>query len=255
MPTLHDTYKAISASLLQRGTEAESLILGETFPASDYIEIYRNNVFASLTEALANIYPVVFRLVGEDFFGAACKDFIPDNPPKAAPLHRFGNQFSEFLSHYAPAASLVYLPDVALLEWAWHEAYHAADAERLDTAALAKITEDDQSQLRFGLHPSVRLIRSPYPIQHIWQVNQADFEGDENVNLDTGDVWLMVVRRDLQVEIETLKSGEWNFLTVLKSGAQLSTALDLVHDDAEFDLAAVLQQRTQDGTLVSAAII
>src|SRR6185436_9928463 len=78
-------------------------------------------------DALAAVYPVVQRLLGQGFFEYACDAFIRRHPPRSGNLHDFGAEFAEFLAGFEAASTLTYLPDTARLEWSWHVAFHAAD--------------------------------------------------------------------------------------------------------------------------------
>ena len=61
-----------------------------------------------------------------------------------------------------------YLGDLARLEFAWLEAYHAAEAQPLPLAAIAALTAEQLVAARLRLHPSVRLLRSDYAVERIW---------------------------------------------------------------------------------------
>ena len=69
---------------------------------------------------------MVEKLVGEGFFRYAASQFIRQYPSKSGDLNEFGYEFPEFLETFEPAAKLNYLPDVARLELAYHEAYYAS---------------------------------------------------------------------------------------------------------------------------------
>jgi hypothetical protein len=62
--------------------------------------IYRNNTFASLTEALQACYPVVERLVGAGFFAYAANRYIRSHPSTLEDLQEFGSEFPEFLENF-----------------------------------------------------------------------------------------------------------------------------------------------------------
>jgi hypothetical protein len=171
------------------------------------LQVYRNNTLASLTEALAAVYPVVRRLVGEAFFGYTAREYILAHPSVSGNLHDFGGEFAAFLARFPGAAELVYLPDVARVEWAYHQVFHEADPPPLDLAALAGVSPEHYGALRFRLHPASRLLTSPYPVLRIWAVNQEGFEGDQTVDLAEGGVKLLVIRRGLEVMLEPLSEG------------------------------------------------
>ncbi len=80
--------------------------------------VYRNNVMMSLIDALADTYPVVQRLVGEDFFRAMARVFAQAKPPRSAVMAYYGRDFAAFIDAFPPAASVPYLADVARLEMA-----------------------------------------------------------------------------------------------------------------------------------------
>jgi hypothetical protein len=93
------------------------------------LRIYCNNVFASLTEALRACYPVVERLVGVGFFAYVANRYIRSHPSTSGDLQEFGSEFPEFLEDFPTTRALVYLSDVARLEWARQYVYHALEPE------------------------------------------------------------------------------------------------------------------------------
>lgn len=101
--------------------------------------IYRTSLAANLTQALAGTYPVIEKLVGEPFFGAAAKVFLREYPSHHGDIHAFGEQFSAYIEHFEPACALPYLADVARLEWLAHLAFHAADCDALDLDRFAAL--------------------------------------------------------------------------------------------------------------------
>ncbi|MHA1597226.1 MAG: HvfC/BufC family peptide modification chaperone, partial [Alphaproteobacteria bacterium] len=174
------------------GLEAAIAVGGLT--TAEKISIHRNNTYLTLTESLAAVFPVIRKLVGEEFFDATAYEFIRQRPPRRGSLLFYGDDFGDFLDRFSPAASLPYLGDVARLEWAWHEAFHGADATGLDGADLQKIAPERLDRLRLGLHPSARLLISPWPVAAIWQANQHETGEPESIDLSTGGCDLLVIR-------------------------------------------------------------
>lgn len=251
MPRLPELQAAFAGSIFGENPDVIAAIAPGRFAPDQHLQIYRNNVFESLTGALKAIYPVIERLVGEGFFRFAADSYIRQHPPRSGNLHDFGMHYADFLAGFAPAAGLPYLPDVAHLEWAWHEAFHAADAMPFDTRRLAKIAVEQQGNLRFALNPSVRLLNSVYPVLSIWRANQ-DQAPEEIIDLTQGGAPLLVIRRGLHVEIEILTPGEYALLRALMQDASLEAACDAAFAvESAFDLAAALQRGIQGGTLVA----
>ena len=54
--------------------------------------VYRNNVLASLIDALADSFPVVQALVGEPFFRAMAQIYVRECPPESPILAEYGDR-------------------------------------------------------------------------------------------------------------------------------------------------------------------
>lgn len=250
-PSLRELQRAFAAGVFNDALDVLAHIRDGAFPAARHLQVYRHNTFANLTDALVADYPVVHRLVGEGFFAYAADSYIRRHPPRSGNLHDFGGDFAGFLAAFPAAQSLAYLPDVARLEWAWQEAYHAADAAPLSPDALAAVAPAHYGSLVFRLHPSARLLASDYPVLRIWQVNQPEFEGDQGVDLAEGAVRLLVARRRLDVEIGPLTAGEYVWLTALAAGRPLAAATETALTAAtNFDVAAAMQRHVRSGTFI-----
>ncbi len=217
------------------------------------LQVYRNNSRLSLTGALEAVYPIVRRLVGEGFFRYAADRYIARHPSRSGDLHEFGEFFAVFLEAFAPTAPLVYLPDVARLEWAYHQVFHAASHPPLDLAKLAQIPADRQGELHFRLHPAARLLESAFPILRIWQVNQADYAGDPTVDLDDGGIKLLVIRREsLDIEFQALEDGEFSLLHALAGDDDFAMACErALAAQPTLDLPACFRQHVLRGALVA----
>ena len=190
------------------------------------LEVYRGNLRANLHDALAQAYPVVRRLVGEAFFREAAGRYAAAHPSTSGDLHAYGARLASFLEGYAPARGLDYLPDVARLEWAVAAAFHAADGEALDYAGLGAIAPADLERVRLCLHPSVRLLASPYPVAAIWEANQPGRDGTPG--RAEGADRAAVYREGFEVRVRPVGESSWRFLQALASGASLG---ELAQDD------------------------
>ena len=83
MTALSDTQHRMLAALLGMGDVDAALPLLRRsigLGTRERLQIYRNNVFESLAQALAAVYPVVAQLVGETYFRHVARRFISDHP-------------------------------------------------------------------------------------------------------------------------------------------------------------------------------
>lgn len=203
-------------------------------------DVHRNNMTVSLIEALEASFPVVRRLVGNDFFHAAAKVYIRREPPRSPVLLLYGATFADFLAGFEPARSVPYLGDVARLEWARLNAFHAADAEPLSVARLAEVPQEHLSGLRFTLHFSLQLLASRWPIASLWAVTGGS-DPTRAVDITAGEA-VAVIRPALSVELRVLPPGGHGFIAALLDGASLGEAADrALAQHPDFDLATHLQ--------------
>jgi len=222
---------------------AAALVAAAGIPAAQRLQIYRNNFVVSLGEALEAVFPVVQRLVGAQFFRYAARRYVNEVPSISGDIHAFGATFPSHLAELPQAHGLAYLPDVARLEWAYHEVFHAADAPPLGLECLVQVPPDHWSSLRLAITPASALLRSPYPIVRIWQVNQEDWRGEATVNLEEGGGDVLVLRQRGTVALSTLLRGELELLNALADGQPLERSLDAaLQSDGAFDLAASLRR-------------
>jgi hypothetical protein len=248
-PSLRELQQGFAADVLGDTDTVLVHVQDGVFAAARHFQIYRNNTFANLTDALAACYPVIQRLVGEGFFGFLADGYIRHHPPRSGNLHDFGAALAEFIATFEPARSLPYLPDVARLEWAWQRSYHAQDAASLAPERLASVPAQDYARIVLRLHPSAVLLESAFPCRRIWQVNQLEYRGEPTVDLDTGPEQLLILRRGLDVVILTLDPGEYALLRSLDAGLNLGDASAAAFAAApEFDLGAVLHRHIGSGT-------
>lgn len=250
---LRDAQISFAASLLAGDTTFATQIRAGKLSAARRTEIYRHNVFANLRGALKDIYPAVLAVVGETFFVHAADQYVEAHPSRSGDLNRFGGEWAAFLGTYPHAAALPCLPDVARLEWAWHEAFHAADAPAFDLAGLAAIPGEEHAALRFLLHPTVRLIRSEFPILRIWEVNQPAFSGEMEVDWDAP-ADALLIRRDttdgVTVLIERVSAADFAFLQALEKNATLDAATGAALGiDGAFDLQSFLLESVRRGVI------
>jgi hypothetical protein len=239
-------FQSAFAHWVLRGASPEQMsadIKANGLTAEQCLNVYRNNTQLGLTEALRDGYPVVNKLVGPNFFNRMARDYIRQFPPKAGCLLFFGGRFAYFIQTYPPAKQLPYLPDVAQLEWLWHEAFHEADASTLALSALAGIAPECYGKLVFTLHPTARLLASNYPVLTIWQGNQDVEPNEPVIDLGQGGCQLLVFRPEWEVLLVALDEAEFDFLTEVQRGATLNQAAgSAVAVDDSFNLIEMLQR-------------
>ncbi|MGD9944870.1 MAG: putative DNA-binding domain-containing protein [Burkholderiaceae bacterium] len=201
--------------------------------------VYRNNVHVSLTNVLADTFPVVQRLVGEAFFRAMAGCFIVDCPPASPVMSEYGDGFADWVVAFEPAASVPYLSDMARLERGRVRAFHAADAPVLPTAALAQALNAPHGlpALRIELQPCVTVIDSPYSVVSLWAAHQEDDDDAvSRVAIDRPEAALVLRQQD-EILVAPLPPPDAALARCIQRGMPLARAAESC---AGADLASVL---------------
>lgn len=157
------------AAFLLRGDPAVAAALRPGLPAGR-LAVYRNTVMGSLAAVLGHAHPTLCRALGEECFTTLACRFAAEAPPRLPMLWSYGAGFADWLDDCSLTEGLPpWLPDLARLDWAMHEALFAADAEPLDLARLAAISPEQAGSLRLVPHPSLQLVRSGWTIHALWK--------------------------------------------------------------------------------------
>jgi len=212
-------------------------------PAGRRFEIYRNNVAASLTEALATGFPVIAKLLGEDFFKAMAGIFLRAHPPGDPRLQLWGGKFPGFLARFEPVAHLPYLPDMARLELGLRQSYHAADTARLP---IAHRDPAEVLAIKPRLAPATLILASRFPILTIWRKNM----GHPDLTIDWTPETVLITRPDFDPVPQLLPEAGTTLARHLKGRltlAQAVTATQTLEPDA--DAAALLTLFLSAGAL------
>jgi len=227
-PSLLELQRAVRSCVVARDdAEAGAHVVADGIEPAARLGIYRNTFASALTNALRLSYPAVHRLVAAECFEGAARFFIEEQPPQCANLDEYGAGFPEFLARLPSVAQLAYLPDVARLEWAVNRALHAQDAEPLDIARLATLTEEEQAGVRFAPHPGLGLVHADHPADAIWRaVLDQDDAALASIDPASGPVWLLVHRAETGVDVSRLSEGAWCFTSALHAGHPLHRALE-----------------------------
>lgn len=226
-PDLHSIQRLFSEALFDPSDKRITAYL--TAPANADVvrrfDVYRNNVFYSLTAALADLYPVVQRLVGEEFFRATATEFLRCEPVRQAAMVHFGAAFPGFLEEFEHTRRQPWLAEVARLELGRHRALHAADDQALAIEAFTRIEPEVLPTCLLILHPSMHLFESSFPVLRIWETNQPDAIV-EQVDLDSGGEAFWILRSGMNLMMHREPLADIHFLRALQEGATLGQAAE-----------------------------
>ena len=203
-------------------------------PASKRFDVYRNNVAVSLSDALEAAFPVVRKLVGDEFFRAMAGVYLRKHPPKTPLMMFYGDAMPQFLSRFEPAKSIGYLPDIAKVELAIRHAYHAADASPIAQQALGEIAPDALMGAKLRIAPATQTVTSDYPIHAIYRANTIANAPKPVMQAEA----VLITRAGFDPELNPINAAAATCIDALKAGQSLGQAMATADDS--LDLGAVL---------------
>ncbi len=222
----------------------EGLVDAQGRPAGRRFSVYRNNVANSLTEGLEQGFPVIRKLVGDEYFKALAGNFLRAHPPTSKLMMFYGAEMPAFLADFPPLAHLPYLADVARLELALRESYHATDATPIEVEVLSNLAPEAFISARFKLAPALRVVVSRYPVWSIWQANSVVGVPAPVMRPEAA----IVIRPGYDPVAHLLPEGGAAFVGALQAGQSIGAAVDLAGEG--FDLSAILGLLIGGGALI-----
>jgi hypothetical protein len=207
-------------------------------PAGKRYAVYRNNVAVSLRDALRTGFPVLRKLLGPENFDGLAGLYLRAHQPRSPLMMHYGADMPRFLKRFQPLAHIGYLPDIARLELALRESYHAADAAPISPEAVAALAPDSLAAARLRMVPAARLVVSDWPLYDIWRFNMESGAPKPRAIAQP----VLVTRPEFDPRPHPLSRADANCLDRLMSGATLSDAVEAASDEAAsaYDLTPLL---------------
>ena len=211
--------------------------------------VYRNNVTASLVNAIGQVFPLTRKAMGEEAFRAAALTFVRDCPPTSKILFQYGHGFDAHLAEHGFDRERPWLCDLARLERAWLDAYHAADADPLQPAALGAIAPEKLGEAVFEAHPATRIIACATPAVSVMAALKSD--ADPAAASAGAAETALITRPALAVDLRSLAPAVAVFFTALAQGTPLGEAAGAAQDAGNFDLAAAIGAVLETGAFTA----
>ena len=224
------------------------------FKTKNLLKVYQQSAQGNISQALSLTYPVINKLLGNDFFHALTIKFMQKYPPVCSNMDDYGADFSRFLAEFEHTKSYLYLPDVALLEWQFHLSTIADETNTNDWQSITNKNMEQLANCTFGLSPSAKLMVANYPVDEIWQINQDGIADDllkKSIDVSKSmEVFLLLLRQQMKVTIYRLSAVEYQLLTLLLAGNNLHDVLAKLAENTPIEsLAELTKKHFQLGTI------
>jgi hypothetical protein len=121
------------------------------------LKAHANTISHARIVALEQTFPLTRQHFGEAEFNRNAREFVELEQAKACDANQIGMRFADFLCDQTAS-------QLARIEWAWLESYHAEDAAPMSLNDLAALDQGTLISLQVAPHPSVRLVAIHSPI-------------------------------------------------------------------------------------------
>ena len=189
------------------------------------LEVYREQFWLRHLASLAEDYPTLtWVLGGADAFRALATDYLLAFPPRTWDLQRLGADVPSFVAAHERVGGDALAVDAARLDWAFMEAFDAADSPPFDTRVLASTPEDAWPSARIELHASVRMLACAHPVQDLRGAARQSTVAERPAPADTR----IVVYRDAAcfVRAVAIDPTAFGLLGALHAGTPLGQACE-----------------------------
>lgn len=249
-------HRFIAAIFNRDQREAAALLVKShgKLDAAQRVGIYRNSVHGILWQYLESLYPVCQQLLGAEFFEAASDRYIDQQPPTRPFLAEYGAGFADFLAAHPALQQMLWIADVARLEWARHQAWNAVNQPAGDFSQLATLDAAQQARLVLELPASAQLLTSAYAIHEVWLAHQSK-DSPEKMPLEQLDLQqtqrVLVWRAGRRLHQVVLDETAWEFLSAI----QQANMLPELAERFQAQLPALLMTTVQRGCVLSFTIL
>ena len=227
MSRLAELQRLFGASIVRESPLAESDEARELAAGSHamsplgQLEVYREQFWIRHVGCLVEDFPTLHALLGVEGFEALVAAYLRAHPPTKFRLRDLGEDLPRFVARTSPWAEDGLLTDVALVEWAFVDAFDAADAPPLDPASLGGVAEDAWPAARLTLHPSLQRLALRHPANDL----RVAFRTGQGLERPAAvDTFLVIYRRDLLLYAEALDALAFALLDRLAKGETLGEA-------------------------------
>lgn len=125
------------------------------------LEIYANAYFYRILEILKEEFSATLRITGDIQFHNLVTGYLIEYPPTEPSVYYAGQHFPRYLCDSARGSTVEdrirFVGELALLERAILEVFHAADASPLEPASMRSIAPHEWPALMVRAHPTLRL--------------------------------------------------------------------------------------------------
>jgi len=212
---------------------ASSIRLPQGADAETRLDIHRHGYPARIAEALEESFPAIATILGGESFNSLARDYIAGIRQEPLNLNSIGAGLPAFLTRSELTRSLPFLPDLAGLEWAIIECFHAERHPPFDMSVCSDWGLDEWSEAKIEFQPATCLLRSAWPIRELRDAREVE-RSEIDIDLVDRPDRVLIHRVEFDVVTESLDDADALIFESLAQGCRLGeVSLTLAEAGAE----------------------
>jgi hypothetical protein len=239
---------------LARGGLAQVVAGDDRLSAEERVDIYANMYFYRILDVLKEDFPATLAVLGAERFHNLVTGYLIEYPPAHFSISFAGNHLADFMRDYPRREEFPFLADLARLERALIEVFHAADATPLDAQQMRAIAPADWPSLKLTLHPANQILELQWNVASI--LNAVEHR-EELSPAARADISMLVWRNRNRVYYRAIDAAERDALDAIAKGTTFAEICEMIARSVdEGDPASAINQRLEtwlrDGLLMRA---
>lgn len=188
------------------------------------LELYHRQYWYRLLDAIAEDFPALRRLLGEEGFWRLMEAYLEQVPSRSYTLRHLGCALADFITARPErVAHAVHAEELARLEYALCVAFEAA--------ARAPVRAEALAHARLGLQPHLQLFALRTPADTLWRRAERERPlGRLGPPADEPRRFVAVYREQLALKVERLPRAAFAILSALAETGSLEQAMERVAD-------------------------
>jgi hypothetical protein len=228
---LDTTKESLGDKRLPASRVLEALVNGdERLSAAERVGIYADSYFYRLLECLGEDFPATQAVLGTDNFAALVKGYLLEHPPTEPSILYAGLYLADFLNDHPLAERWPFIADLARLERAVLDVFHAADSPPLRIEALQTVPSEKWPALKLRTHPAVDIVHSEWRIADVLHSVE---QGREWTDPKYKEASVLVWRQNAFVNYRNLEPVERDALVIVAKGASFAAVCETMAAGAE----------------------
>lgn len=208
---------------------AEHVTGNSRLTPAEQVDIYRRQYWLRHIDALAEDYPGVRYLLGEEGFDAFLRAYLLAHPPRHKSLRDLGCDIVTFGAGYAfPADRSAVTQEMLAYEHSFIDLFDGAEPPPLDPQKLATMPEEAWERARLVIHPLLARSRVRYAVHRIRLAAKAEDADTIDAPPAPAPTNLVLFRDDHRIRFEELDAQGFALLDALARGEALGPACEQV---------------------------